>query len=88
MEKVKQVFKKYPNQKELYITSDGNVFLEKMWAESHANGLYDKKILKEGRPTEEFSELEESEEIEEVEETEESNEEFEVADGDNEIEED
>lgn len=88
MEKVKQIFEKYPKQKELYITSDGNVFLEKMWAESHANGLYDKKILTEGRPAEEFSGLEESEEIEEVEETEESNEEFEVADGDNEIEED
>jgi len=36
-EKIKEVFKNYPGHKEIYATSDENVFLDKIQAQNHAD---------------------------------------------------
>lgn len=43
-DKINQVFKTHPKLDKVFITSDNNVFAEHMWANSHANGLYNKDI--------------------------------------------
>jgi hypothetical protein len=44
--RAKEVFKNYPNQKEVYFTADGLVFLQKCDADNHASGLNEKEIEK------------------------------------------